>query len=643
MTQTAPYGSWDSPISARMLGSSVVRPDQLALRDGVVYWTEMRPTEGGRYVLVSSDGRGPGISWTPPGFNVRTRVHEYGGGAFCLHEGVVYFSNFVDQRIYRQTSAEADPVPLTPEPPEAAGIRFADGRVTPDGRWIVCVRESHSGDGVDNEIVAVDTVSGEQSVLVTGADFYAYPRLDASGTRLAYINWDHPNMPWDDTVLCVVDFADGEVKGEPYRVAGGPGESVLQPEWSPDGILHFVSDRNNWWNIFAETDGAIACVYEAEAEFGAPMWTFGTSNYDFLEDGTIAAIYTERGTDRLGIISGGELTKLETPFSAFGLARLRAEGRHLVAHGGGPATPLSVQRVHALSGEVDTLARSMEMGFDAAYVSEATPIEFPTEGGHTAHAFYYPPTNPGFSAADGQLPPLLVECHGGPTSHVDSMFNLEHQFWTSRGFAIVDVNYGGSTGYGRDYRERLKGRWGVVDVDDCIHAARYLIGQGGAAADRVAIRGGSAGGYTTLSSLAFRDFYAAGASHFGLGDLEAFVGITHKFEERYLDSLVGPYPEAAETYRERSAVPHADQISCPVILFQGLEDEVVPPAQAEQVVEALEQKGLPYAYLAFEGEQHGFRRSETIERVAKAELYFYARVFGFELPPDVGAIEIHNL
>ena len=643
MPTIGPYGSWASPIGADMLATAQVVPNQLAAENGTVYWDELRPGEGGRYVLLSAN-HGELLEWTPPGFDVRTRVHEYGGGAFWVHSGTAYFCNFGDQRIYRQDSPDAEPEPITEPPPRPASVRYADGEVTPDGKWILCVRETHSEAEVTNEVVAVaNDGSGVQNVLATGADFYSFPRLSPDGSRLAYTAWDHPNMPWDGTRLLVVHFDDGLAGGEARPVAGGEDESIYQPAWDPGGILHFVSDRTNWWNIYAERDGETACLCAIEAEFGSPQWVFNGSNYDFLDDGRIVTVWSSEGIDHIGVLEDGELTEIETPFTTFRYPQVRAEGNMVAVKAGGPTEAAGVRLISIDPAGIQTVRRGASPDIDRGYVSEAIPIEFPTDGGLTAHALFYRPKNEGFEAPEGELPPLLVKSHGGPTSQVSPQLDLEIQFATSRGFAVVDVNYGGSTGYGREYRERLKGMWGVVDVADCLNAARHLVERGEADGARVAVRGGSAGGYTTLSSLAFTDFYAAGASYYGVGDLAALAADTHKFESRYLDGLVGPYPEAADLYRERSAVAHAGQVSCPVILFQGLEDPVVPPAQAERFVAALEEAGLPWAYLAFEGEQHGFRKAATIRRCAEAELYFYSKVFGFMPADDLEPVDINNL
>ncbi len=639
--RVAPYGSWTSPVTAELLAAGGIGLDQVAVHGGAVLWEEARPAEGGRAVVMSLE-RGERLQWTPDGFNVRTLVHEYGGGAFWVHAGSLYFCNFDDQRIYRQDGPGAPPVPITPAPAQPRALRYADGRVTPDGRFIVCVRERHEGGEVINDVVAVATDgSGEVAVLAAGNDFYAAPRPSPDGARLAFLTWNHPNMPWDGTELCVAGFADGRLTGSARVVAGGSSESIFQPSWSPDGTLHFVSDRSGWWNLYALGDGGARALCAMDAEFGTPHWRFDPSTYDFCDTG-ILCWYTADGTDHLALLEGG-LRDQKLPYNEVRYPQVRAEGSKAAFIAAGPTEPPGVRLLDLISGELRTVRTSFEAGIDDDYISVAEPIAFPTAAGHEAHALFYRPRNPGYAGPPGARPPLLVMAHGGPTSQVTGGLSPPIQFWTTRGFAVVDVNYGGSSGYGRAYRERLRHNWGVVDVQDCAAAARFLIERGDADPARIAIRGGSAGGYTTLCSLAFTDVYAAGASYYGLGDLGAFVSITHKFESHYLDGLVGPWPEAAETYRERSAVPHAGRISCPVILFQGLEDAIVPPAQAEQVVEALDAKGLPYAYIAFEGEQHGFRRADSIRRAAEAELYFYGRIFGFEPADDLPAIDIRNL
>jgi dipeptidyl aminopeptidase/acylaminoacyl peptidase len=651
----APYGSWSSPISSEMLATSGLALWSASLRwdRGAVLWVEGRPTEEGRNVLMRREPGEEAVDLTPRGFDARTRVHEYGGGAFGVADGVTLFSNFTDQRLYRVDGPGPEPRPVTPEPPSPASLRYADGVFTPDGRWFVCVRERHEGPAatdVVNEIVALPADgSGEVAVLASGRDFYSFPRLSPDARRMVWTEWDHPNMPWDGTQLLVADLEpDGSGAGDgpprlgmPQRVAGGPGESVFQPAWSPDGVLHLVSDRTGWWNLYRERDGTIEPLYPKDAEFGHPQWVFGLSTYAFLPDGRIACIWSRDAIDGLAILdpAGGELVEVRQPYTT--LRYLAADGDGRLAVVGSSATePPTVAVLDTESGAVEVLRRSDEVEVDPAYLSVPEPIEFPTENGRTAHALFYRPSNPDHAAPDEERPPLVVLSHGGPTSHVSATFDLEKQFFTSRGFAVIDVNYGGSTGYGREYRDRLRGSWGLVDLQDCVNAARHLADRGEVDGARFAIRGGSAGGYTTLCALVFSDVFAAGASYYGVADCAALARDTHKFESRYLDGLIGPWPEAEDVYRERSPIHHVDRLATPVILFQGLEDTVVPPAQAETMVEALARKGIPHAYLAFEGEQHGFRRAETIRRCAEAELSFYGQVLGFEPAGEIEPVDL---
>ena len=682
----APYGSWRSPVTAKLIAEGGVGIQWPQSVDESLYWVELRPTEDGRYVVVRRAPDGAIADVTPPGVSARTLVHEYGGGMYAAFRNErggesVIFSDQADQRLYRQDLEEAGageparwsaPAPITPAPPSARAHRYADGRVTADGRTLVSVRERHEDDGaVVNELVSLPADgSAEPRVIAAGHDFYAAPRLDAGGGRVAWLSWDHPRMPWDGTELWVAELAgDGSVSGE-RLVAGGPDESILQPLWSPAGELWFASDRTGWYNLYAVDVGAAGgssggkpqpCPLGArEAEFAAVPWVFGLQQYVFLADGRVVVCFTEDGSDRLAILDaptdGGAvaahkattLRDLGSPYSAVNsltplgarvglIGATHTEGSQIVVvdpgsgTAGGPAT-------------FDVVRRGRPVPIDPAYISRPEAIVFPTEGGLTAHANYYAPANPDFRAPEGELPPLLVIVHGGPTSSHEAKLDLDVQYWTSRGIAVVDVNYGGSTGYGREYRERLKGEWGVVDTVDSINAAKYLIARGDADPARVGVRGGSAGGYTVLNALTRHDFFTAGASLFGLADLESFAtGGTHKFESQYLDSLLGPYPERRDVYRDRSPIHHVDEIDCPVILLQGLEDAIVPHAQADVIVEALRRKGLPFAYLPFEGEQHGFRKAENIIRAEEAELYFYGRVWGFAPADEIEPVEIENL
>lgn len=617
----APYGAWRSPVTADLVAGGRISLDALQVDGGSLHWLEGRPSEGGRYVLVRD-----GQDVTPAGFNVRTRVHEYGGGAYVVRDGVVYFSNFQDQRLYRQPLG-TEPAPITPDD----GSRYADARLTPDGRSIVCVRQREDV----NEIVVLP-VDGTEAprVVAAGADFYSNPRISPDGRKLAYLSWNHPNMPWDGTDLWLanVDGSGAE------HVAGGPRESVFQPQWSPDGVLHYVSDRSGWWNLYS-TNGVNGPM---EAEFGRPQWVFGMSTYAFLGPGRVAAIYSKDGFDHLALYDGGAWARVDLPHTAFA-PQLVAWGERLAFVAASSTEPASVVACDPYTGRVEVLKRSFAATLDPGYVSQPRAIAFPTEAGQKAHAIFYPPANAEYVAPEEDRPPLIVVSHGGPTSQTQARFDPAIAFWTSRGFAVVDVNYGGSTGYGRAYRERLNGQWGIVDVADCINAARFLVEQGEADPRRLAIRGGSAGGYTTLCALTFHDLFRAGASYYGVAELESLATDTHKFESRYLDTLIGPYPARRDLYYARSPIHFADRLSCPIVIFQGLEDRVVPPSQAEILVEALRAKGLPYAYLTFEGEQHGFRRAETIQRTLEVELYFFSRVFNFGLPDPVEPIPIHNL
>jgi dipeptidyl aminopeptidase/acylaminoacyl peptidase len=636
----APYGSWRSPISSDVIVRGVVGLAEVVIDGRDVYWLESRPGEGGRnvVVLLTPDGRTEDV--TPQPFNARTRVHEYGGGGFTVDGGMVYFSNFANQRIYYR-APDSEPAPLTPE----TGRRYADMVVDPDRRRLIAVREDHAGPEPVNEIVSIDLESGEERVLVSGNDFYSSPRLSPYGRRLVWLTWNHPNMPWDGTELMGCDLgADGSPENV-EQVAGGQDESVFQPEWSPEGTLHFVSDRTGWWNLYRWREGRIEPLCEKEAEFGLPQWAFGMSTYAFVSPGRIICSYTERGSSHLAILDAesGELEPLETPYSNIAYVRAGEAGSDVVFRGSSPTEAACMVRLDPSTGLHEVLRRSSDLKIDSGYLSVPKPVEFPTENGLTAHAFFYPPKNRDYAAPDGELPPLLVMSHGGPTSASTTALDPGIQYWTSRGIAVLDVNYGGSTGYGREYRRRLEGAWGVVDVDDCANGAIYLAERGLVDGERLMITGGSAGGYTTLCALAFRDTFAAGASHFGISDAEALARETHKFESRYLDSLIGPYPGRADLYLERSPIHYTGQLSCPVIFFQGLEDEVVPKEQAERMFAALREKGLPVSYVPFEGEQHGFRRAENIKRVLDGELYFYSRVFGFGLSDSVEPVPIENL
>lgn len=641
----APYGAWASPVTAERAAAAAVRFDRLVLDGDDLYWVESRPGEGGRSVVVRRTPDGRLLDVTPPPFSVRTHVHEYGGAAFTVHRGVVVFSNLADQQLYRQPPGGA-PEPLTPP-----GYRYADCTVDAAHGRLLCVREDHTRPGREpsNAIVALDGVLADRRgrtpsagrVTAAGADFYASPAPSPDGRRLAWIEWRHPNMPWDGTELWVAEL---DATGQPRartRVAGGRDESIFQPSWSPDGTLYFVSDRTGWWNLYRAGPAGIEPVAPMAAEFGKPQWLFGMSTYAFAGPARLVAAFAQAGVWRLAFIDldSRRVEPLDLEFEP--LEGLVADVRAAYFVGGSPRHPPAVVRLSLAAADIEVLRASSDDRLEAACVSVGEPIVFES-GGEAVHAFYYAPTNPQFEAPAGERPPLIVSTHGGPTGAATRVFDAEVQYWTSRGFAVVDVNYRGSSGYGRAYRRRLDGQWGVVDVDDAVNAARHLVAAGLADPARLIARGASAGGYTTLAALAFRDVFHAGASYYGISDLERLAQDTHKFEARYLETLVGPYPEAREVYRARSPLHAAHRVSSALILFQGLEDPVVPPDQSARMAEAVRRNGLPVAYVTFEGERHGFRQGANIARSLEAELYFYGAVFGFTPADRIEPVPIDN-
>jgi len=645
-----PFGAWATPVTSEVVVAAAVRLGEVWVDGGDVVWAEARPSEGGRTQLVRRRADGSTDELLPEGRNARTAVHEYGGAAWWVRDGVVWFTDWADQRLYRFEPG-AEPVPLTPEPARPRGDRYADGELGPDGTRIVCVRERHLGDratDVVNEIVTLDAhASGEPAVLVTGPDFVAAPRLSPDGATLAWLQWNHPAMPWDAAELVVRDLATGEET----VVAGGPAESAAEPRWQADGSLWFLSDRTDWWNLYRWRPGHdIEAIVRTDAEIGVPAWAFGSSRYAVLGDGRVVVARWRDGFDGLAVRGvDGVLTDLDLPFTAVGAVVAAGPGSVVVAAGSPTAEP-GVHRID-LSGatpRVETLWAPQGLGLADDDISVPEALRFPSVDGagesRTARALFYPPVNPRFRGPEGELPPLLVVIHGGPTSKAVPVLAVAVQYWTSRGFAVVDVDYGGSSGYGRPYRELLRGQWGIVDVADCLAAARSLADRGRVDPQRLCIRGRSAGGYTTLAALARDDTpFAAGADHFGVADLGALARDTHKFESRYLDGLLGPYPEARDVYEERSPITHVERFTRPLIVLQGDEDAIVPPAQSEAIVSALRAKRVPVAYLLFAGEQHGFRRAENVRRALDAELSFYAQVFGFPLDDSIEPVHVENL
>ena len=647
MVNTTAYGSWKSPITSELIVSSAIRLGAVQLDGPDIYWSELRPSEGGRQLVVrfgpedvNLAERGNGTDITPAPFNVRSRVHEYGGGAYTVHQGTVYFSNFADQRLYAQRAGE-EPIALTPEVTPAAGLRYADAVVDARRQRLICVVEDHrQGGEAVNAIATIPLTGGSPKVIVSGNDFYSSPRLSPDGLQLVWITWNHPQMPWDGTELWLADVTDDGSLSRPRKLVGNVKESVCQPQWSPAGALHFISDATGWWNLYRWEGERGEPLFPMEAEFAGPQWNFGQSSYGFEDNTSILCTYIYQGITRLARFDtlARSLDELDIPYS--GIGSLRIGRGFAVFLAASTNKPSAVVRLDLTTLEMTELRRSSSLTIDPGYLSEPEVISFPTTGGLNAYGIYYRPHNKDYEAPITERPPLLVKSHGGPTAAASSAFNPAIQFWTSRGFAVLDVNYGGSTGYGRAYRNRLQGKWGIVDVDDCVNGARYLVEQGKADGDRLTIDGGSAGGYTTLAALTFRDVFKAGASYYGVSNMVSLAEETHKFESRYLDSIVGPYPQEKAVYEERSPINAVEQLSCPVIFLQGSEDKIVPPNQAEEMVNALKKKGIPVTYLLFEGEQHGFRKAENIKRALEAELSFYSQIFGFALADEIEPVEI---
>jgi len=635
----APYGSWLSPISADLIAENSLSLGQIVLDGQDIYWSEMRPAEGGRNTIMRWR-RGAPEEVLPAPFNARTRVNEYGGGAFTVAEGVVYFSHDDDQRLHRLMPGHP-PQPITSE----VGRRYADGVYDRRFNRIICVSEDHRASGEPvTSIVEVDgTGMGQVRTLVSGHDFYAAPKISPDGLRMAWLAWNHPDMPWDSTELWLADVAaDGSLMNR-RRVAGGREESIFQPAFSPGGELYFVSDRSQWWNLYRAHEEGMEAMAPMEAEFGLPQWVFGMSTYAFDSEKRMVCSFNREGTWHLATLDldSRHFNRIATPFTDIhGLVVSHGRAVFVAAS---PTLLPAVVRMDLATSRYEILRSSSTTAIDTGYLSVPRSLSFPTANGMTAHAFYYPPENRDFQAPADEKTPLLVMGHGGPTSAASNSLSLKIQYWTSRGFAVLDVNYRGSTGYGRDYRSQLNGQWGIADVEDCIAGARHLIQLGVVDEKRLCIRGGSAGGYTTLCALAFHDCFRAASVYYGVSDLEALARDTHKFESHYLNRLIGPYPARRDLYRKRSPIHHVDRVSCPVIFFQGLEDKVVPPDQTEKMVFDLRRKGIPVAYVPFAGESHGFRRAENIKRSLESELYFYSRIFGFMPADSLAPVAIENL
>ncbi len=645
----APYGSWKSPIQAEHVAASgsgwggLMR--EIHVDGKNVFWILPRPQEGGRNTLMQFREDGSIAEILPADYSIRTRVHDYGGGDYCVREGTIVFSNAVDQRLYL-LSPNSDPVPLTAAPPADESWRYADGYITPDGRVLICVHERHLSTGVvDNEIVVIE-INGSSAIhpIVKDSDFYASPRVSPDGKKVAWLSWNLPRMPWDGTELWVAELQSDVSVASAVRIAGGDAEWISNPAWSSNGDLYFLSDRSDWSNLYRWDGDKVEQVFQINADLDRPAWTFGYTRYAFLSHDRIAFVYWENGIEHLGLYDpvSSSYKGISTDYSAIPYITSNGEDELWFLGGNFQLKP-SVVRLKMNGSNPEVIYRNSSFIFDSGYISNPQPIDFPASDDQVAHALYYPPTNKDYAAPTDELIPLIVRCHGGPTSAAHPFLQPTFQYFTSRGFGILDVNYRGSSGYGRSYREALKGKWGIFDTQDCITAALYLVDRGDADPKRLIMRGGSAGGWTTLCALTFHDLFKAGAIYYGIADAEKLAKTTHKFEADYLEYLIGPYPDERQLYVKRSPIHHTDSISCPLIVFQGLDDNVVPPSQAETLVKALNEKKLPHAYLTFPGEGHGFRRSDSIKRSLEAELSFYAQLFGFDLADPFEAITISYL
>ena len=634
----APYGSWSSPISLDDLTAGSTTLSAARIDGDDLYWLEAHPEQAGRTSLWRRGLRsGEPVELTPAPAYVRDRVHEYGGGEYGVRAGVVVYSELTDGRLYR-LAGDGQPVPITPEGP----FRYADIAVHPELGLALAVREDHSGgDEPVNTIVSVALDGfGIVTVLCSGADFYAGPQLAADG-QLAWTQWNHPNMPWDSTAIMVGTLA-GRSVADVRQVAGGPGESAVQPRWLREDALLFISDRTNWWNLYRWQDGDVRPVRAEAAEYCTPQWMFGQQAYLVIDEDHLLCTTCRNTVLGIGLLtlSTGDLE----PVTADGVGALS------VAVGAGkaaavlsdPDRPPTLAVLDLETRRWTDVRQSGPATVAPDAVSVAQPVRWAGEQG-AVHGWFYPPLNPEFNAPEGTSPPLITLSHGGPTGCSFPDFKISYQFWTTRGYAILDVNYGGSSGFGRDYRQRLHGTWGITDVLDCVTGARAMGEQGLADPTRLTIKGGSAGGYTTLRALTETDVFAAGISLYGVGDLETLATDTHKFESRYLDTLVGPYPQARGVYRDRSPIEHLDRLSAPILLLQGADDKVVPLSQAELLADAARRKGLPVCLLIFEGEGHGFRMAETIKVSTRAQIYFLGRILGFTPADDVGEFTIENL
>ena len=637
MTITKPYGTWESLITSEMLVGGAVRLGEIVTDGDDVWWAESRPDEGGRTVIVRN-----GKDQTDKKTNVRTLVHEYGGSAWSVRNGTLVYSQYLDQRLYRRDKS-GDSIPLTPESETQQSYRYADGRITNNEDWYVCVRETHtsSDEEPSNEIVAVPLDGSQQiRVLVSGPDFVSSPRVSKEGNQIAWVQWNHPNMPWDDTQLCIASLEEMVLSNQ--KVTKSKAESFFQPEWDDQGNLHVVSDRNNWWNLFRVDQSTneidLTSLTNIEAEIGLPQWVFGQSRYAFVGD-EIWFVYREAGIDKLATLSSnGQFEQIKIDATEIESVTNYQDG--IVATVSSWKAESSVMFIN--SEEVRPLSKTRNLDIGESWFPVPETFTYQTSDSEKAHALFYSPTNPEYEIHENENPPLIVLAHGGPTGSARRQLQLSIAYWTSRGFGVADVDYRGSTGYGRLYRNRLRNSWGLADVEDCVAVAKHLVAQKKVDKNRLAIKGGSAGGFTVLAALTFHDTFTAGASRYGIADLAILAKDTHKFESRYLDRLVGKWPEDEEIYKQRSPIHHIEQLSTPMVILQGSEDPIVPPNQAHLMAKKLKENDIPHALIEFSDEGHGFRKAPNITKAIESELAFFAQIFNFEPFDDLPKICIES-
>lgn len=638
MPKAIPYGAWPSPITADLVSAQGTLLSEPRYVGDTLYWIESRPADKGRCVLVKRTSDGAVCDVTAAPFSVRSRVHEYGGGAAVIADDTVYFVNDDDQRVYAQSSNDT-PVALTP----ADHCRYADIEYDGMHRRLLAVAETHIGQGVApvNSLVAINIDTGGVTTVASGADFYSNPRVSPDGSECVWLCWNHPNMPWDGTELWRARLDNNGDVVERAQVVGGEDESIFQPAFSPRGVLHFVSDRNGWWNLYRFNGDVVEALTTKDAEFGRPQWQFNMRTYGFPDAQTVVACYTQDGVWHVAEIDAeGRSRTLRVPYTV--IEHLDAANGRVAMLAASPNKAPDIVVMDCLTGITTSLHDTSWSAALNEYISIPVPLSYATRDGSTARALFYAPCHPDAAAPRNERPPLLVKCHGGPTAAADAGLDLKIQYWTSRGFAVLDVNYRGSTGYGRAYRRALYGKWGVIDVTDCLDGALHLADSGKVDAARLGIYGSSAGGYTVLSALTFHDTFAVGASLYGISDLETAMADTHKFESRYGDCLLGPWPESKALYRSRSPGRHAARLNCPVIFYQGLRDKIVPPTQTARMVISLEKRGVPVASVTFRDEAHGFRSSRAIMTTLETQLSFFARVFGFRPAGSPRTAKIHN-